>query len=440
MKDRPATLASIVQFSPAPPRAGVLAASPHFAASIRNCHPVLRPTCAQMHMARLPLHPLAARLADIEPFRVMEVQRRAQELEAEGRRIIHMEIGQPDFGAPIRVIEAATRAMRERSLGYTPALGLTELRERISEFYRNRYDIEVGPERIVVTAGASGAFLLALAALVDPGDEVLMADPSYPCNRHFVRLFEGRARMIPVDERQSYQLNAADVRREWNGRVHGVMLASPSNPTGTTTPTEELRGIIEIAASKGGFAIVDEIYHGLTYGDPLPSALELSDQIFVINSFSKYFSMTGWRLGWLVVPADHARELEKLAQNAFICASAPAQYAALAAFRPDTIEVLEQRRAEFLRRRNFMVSTLRDLGFRIPVVPQGAFYIYAGCEGFASDSRGFALRVLEDAGVAITPGLDFGMNQPERHLRFAYTRSMEELEEGIARIAKLLAR
>ena len=383
---------------------------------------------------------MAARLAEIEPFHVMEVQRRAQELETAGRRIIHMEIGQPDFGAPTQIIEAAALAMRERSLGYTAALGLTELRECISQFYRDRYGIEVGTERIVVTAGASGAFLLALAALIDPGDEVLMADPCYPCNRHFVRLFEGRARMIAVDERQSYQLSTADVRREWNGRVRGVMLASPSNPTGTTIPTEELRGILEVAATKGGFAIVDEIYHGLTYGDHLPSALELSDRIFVVNSFSKYFSMTGWRLGWLVVPADYARELEKLAQNAFICASAPAQYAALAAFRPDTIEVLEQRRAEFLRRRNFMVTTLRDLGFRIPVVPQGAFYIYAGCEGFASDSRGFALRVLEEAGVAITPGLDFGLNQPERYVRFAYTRSMGELEEGIARIANLLRR
>ena len=385
----------------------------------------------------------AARLAAIEPFHVMEVQSRAHELEAQGRNIIHMEIGQPDFSAPPQVIEAATRAMRERSLGYTAALGLPELREAISAYYRARYRVEVPAERVVVTAGASGAFLLALGTLVDPNDEVLMPDPCYPCNRHFVRLFEGRARMIAVDEHQSYQLSASEVRREWNGSVRGVMLASPSNPTGTTIPTEELLGILDCAASRGGFALVDEIYHGLTYGKdsgPPPTALAFSDEIFVVNSFSKYFNMTGWRLGWMVVPRGYVRDIEKLAQNAFICASAPAQYAALAAFRPDTIALLEQRRAEFERRRDFMSPALRELGFRIPVVPQGAFYIYAGCERFGQDSSAFALRVLEEAGVAITPGLDFGTNQPERHVRIAYTQSMEQLEEGVRRIANLLGR
>lgn len=383
--------------------------------------------------------PIAARLAEIDPFHVMEVQNRALALEAQGRHIIHMEIGQPDFAAPPQVIEAATCAMRERSLGYTAALGLPELREAISNFYRVRHGVDVPAERIVVTAGASGAFLLALGALVDPNDEVLMPDPCYPCNRHFVRLFEGHARRVAVDERQSYQLSEADVRREWNGGVHGVMLASPSNPTGTTIPTDELRGILDFAASRRGYAVVDEIYHGLTYGEPLATALTFSDRIFVVNSFSKYFSMTGWRLGWLVVPQKYVREIEKLAQNAYICASAPAQYAAIAAFRPETLAVLEARRAEFQRRRDFMVPALRELGFRIPIVPQGAFYIYAGCEKFSPDSSAFALRVLDDAGVAITPGLDFGTNQPERHVRFAYTRSMEELEEGVIRIAKLVS-
>jgi len=391
-------------------------------------------------MKRAQHFPTAARLAEIEPFHVMEVQNRAQALEAQGRNIIHLEIGQPDFAAPSQVIEAAICAMRERSLGYTAALGLPELREAISRFYRGRHGVNVSAERIVVTAGASGAFLLALGALVDPHDEVLMPDPCYPCNRHFVRLFEGRARGVAVDERQSYQLSASDVRREWKGRVRGVMLASPSNPTGTTIPTEELRGILDIAASKRGFAVVDEIYHGLTYGEPLATALAFSDQIFVVNSFSKYFNMTGWRLGWLVVPQGYLREIEKLAQNAYICASAPAQYAAIAAFRPETLEVLEERRAEFQRRRDFMVPALRELGFRIPIVPQGAFYIYAGCEKFGLDSSAFALRVLEEAGVAITPGLDFGTNRPERHVRIAYTRSMEELEDGVRRIAKLVGR
>ena len=387
--------------------------------------------------------PAAARLAEIEPFHVMEVQRRAQALEAGGRHIVHMEIGQPDFAAPPQVIEAAIRAMRTQSLGYTDALGLPELREAISRFYLTRYGVDVPAERIVVTAGASGAFLLALGALVDPNDEVLMPDPCYPCNLHFVRLFEGRARRVAVDERQFYQLSASDVRREWNDGVRGVMLASPSNPTGSTIPTDELRAILDFAASRRGFALVDEIYHGLTYsadGDPLSTALAMSDRIFVVNSFSKYFNMTGWRLGWLVVPQGYLREIEKLAQNVYICASAPAQHAAIAAFLPETLAVLEERRAEFQRRRDFMVPALRKLGFRIPIMPQGAFYIYAGCESFGPDSSAFALRVLDEAGVAITPGLDFGLNHPERHIRIAYTRSMEELEEGVARIAKLVGR
>ncbi len=397
-------------------------------------------TVPRTSMKRDPRLGTAARLAEIEPFHVMEVQNRAHELEARGRRIVHMEIGQPDFAAPPQVVEAAVRAMRERSLGYTAALGIPELREAISGHYLQRYGVGVSAERIVVTAGASGAFLLALGALVDPGDEVLMPDPCYPCNRNFVRMFEGRARAIAVDERQSYQPVIADVRGAWSPEVRGIMLASPSNPTGTTIPEGELRKIVEFAGSKGGFALVDEIYHGLTYGEPVPTALSLGEEIFVVNSFSKYFNMTGWRLGWLVVPQSHVREIEKLAQNVFICASAPAQYAALAAFLPGTLEVLEARRAEFQRRRDFMVPALRSLGFSVPVVPQGAFYIYAGCERLAGDSWEFAMRLLDEAGVAITPGLDFGTNRPERHVRIAYTRSMEELEEGVERIARVVRR
>jgi aspartate/methionine/tyrosine aminotransferase len=380
----------------------------------------------------------AARLAGIEPFHVMEVQNRALALEAQGRRIIHMEIGQPDFGAPPQVIEAAIRAMRERSLGYTSALGIPELRQAISRFYHERYGADVPAERIAVTAGGSGALLLLLAALINPGDEWLMPDPCYPCNRNFVHLLGGRARPVPVDARQHYQLSEADVRREWNDQVRGVMLASPSNPTGTTVPARELRGIIDCVRSTDGFIVVDEIYHGLSYGEPVPTSLSFGDDIFVVNSFSKYFGMTGWRLGWLVAPEHHMRNIEKLAQNAFICASAPAQYAALAAFLPETLEVLEERREEFQRRRDFMVPALRALDFSVPVMPQGAFYIYAGCERLAADSSEFALRLLEEAGVAITPGLDFGTNRPERHVRIAYTRSLPELEEGVERIAKLL--
>jgi aspartate/methionine/tyrosine aminotransferase len=377
----------------------------------------------------------------IEPFHVMELQRRAFELEAAGRRVIHMEIGQPDFPAPRPVIEAAARALESEPLGYTPSLGLPALREALARFYADRYAVDVAPERIMVTAGASGAFLIAMGALVDPGDELLMPDPCYPCNRHFVRMFEGTATTIAVDERTHYQLAVEDVRRRWGERTRGVVLASPSNPTGTTVPHAALRAILAEVKQRDGLAIIDEIYQGLTYDGPRhPTALGLSDEILVVNSFSKYFSMTGWRLGWLVAPPQYVREMERLAQNAFISVSAPAQYAALAAFRPETIEILEARRAEFQRRRDFLVPALRALGFEVPLMPEGAFYVYAGCARFTDDSEAFALRLLEETGVAITPGIDFGAHRARVHVRFAYTRSLADLEEGVARMAAFLRR
>jgi aspartate/methionine/tyrosine aminotransferase len=377
----------------------------------------------------------------IEPFHVMELQRRAFELEAAGRRVIHMEIGQPDFPAPRPVIEAAARALESEPLGYTPSLGLPALREALARFYADRYALDVAPERIMVTAGASGAFLIAMGALVDPGDELLMPDPCYPCNRHFVRMFEGTATTIAVDERTHYQLAVEDVRRRWGERTRGVVLASPSNPTGTTVPQAALRAILAEVKRRDGLAIIDEIYQGLTYDGPRhPTALGLSDEILVVNSFSKYFSMTGWRLGWLVAPPQYVREMERLAQNAFISVSAPAQYAALAAFRPETIEILEARRAEFQRRRDFLVPALRALGFEVPLMPEGAFYVYAGCARFTDDSEAFTLRLLEETGVAITPGIDFGAHRARVHVRFAYTRSLADLEEGVARMAAFLRR
>ncbi|MCU0897347.1 MAG: pyridoxal phosphate-dependent aminotransferase [Burkholderiales bacterium] len=377
-------------------------------------------------------------MAEIEPFHVMEIGRRAAELEAAGRSIVHLEIGQPDFAAPQPVIDAAVAAIRSEPMGYTAALGIDPLRQAISRFYRDRYGVDVGPERIMVTAGASGAFVIAMGALVDPGDEVLMPDPCYPCNRHFVRLFEGVARTVPVGAAQNYQLSLADVERHWGARSRGILLASPSNPTGTTVPRAELARMVDWARAHGGWVMVDEIYNGLSYGAREESALSLSDEIFVVNSFSKYFNMTGWRLGWLVAPERYVREMERLAQNAFICVSAPAQHAALAAFLPETIAILDARREEFRRRRDFLVPALRELGFAIPVTPDGAFYVYAGCERFTGDSHAFALAVLEQAGVAITPGLDFGANRPERYVRFAYTRAMPDIEEGVERLRRFL--
>jgi aspartate/methionine/tyrosine aminotransferase len=379
-------------------------------------------------------------MAEIEPFQVMEIQRRALELEAGGRRIVHMEIGQPDFAAPRPVIDAAVAALERDPMGYGPSLGLPALRAAIARFYGERYGVDVDPRRIIVTAGASGAFVITLGALVNPGDEVLMPDPCYPCNRHFVRLFEGVARTVAVDERTHYQLGLAEVQANWGPRSRGVLLASPSNPTGTIVPTDALAAIIDWVRGRGGFVLVDEIYHELAYGERLPTALALSDEVFLVSSFSKYFCMTGWRLGWIVAPERYIHGLERLAQNAFICAPVPSQHAALAAFAPETMTILEARRLEFQRRRDFLVPELRNLGFRIPITPEGAFYIYAGTERFGSDSHALAHRVLEEAGVAITPGIDFGGNRPGEHVRFAYTRAMEDLREGVERLRKLLER
>jgi aspartate/methionine/tyrosine aminotransferase len=379
-------------------------------------------------------------MAGIEPFHVMEVLARARELEARGRDVVHMEIGEPDFPTPAPVLRAALAAAEGGEVFYTPATGLPELRQAISDWYRRRYRVEVPASRIVVTPGASGALLLACGVTVDPGAQVLMADPGYPCNRHFVRFCEGEALGVPVGAESAYQLDAEQVARAWTGRTAGVLLASPSNPTGTLIPEPQMRAIFDQVRGQGGVLIVDEIYHGLTYGGEAQTALAISDGVFVVNSFSKYFGMTGWRLGWLVTPEPYAREVDKLAQNLFISAPTVAQRAALAAFRPETIAILEERRAEFRRRRDFLIPALRELGFGVPVTPEGAFYVYADCSGFTGESRRFALDLLEHAGVAVTPGLDFGHHRPQQHLRFAYTTSRERLAEGVTRLRRYLGR
>jgi aspartate/methionine/tyrosine aminotransferase len=387
---------------------------------------------------RRKVFPIAQRMGDIGPFHVMELLGRARELEALGRSIVHMEIGEPDFTTPQPVIEAAQRALAEGRTHYTPALGLPALREAISGFYKSRYGVAVPASRIVVTPGASGALLLALGVVLDRDSEVLMADPGYPCNRHFVRFIEGRARAIEVGAATDYQLTAELLASHWTDATRAAMVATPSNPTGTLIPAGELAAMAELVGEKGGALLVDEIYHGLVYDSAAPTALGLSDDLFVINSFSKYFSMTGWRLGWLVVPEAYLRQVEKLAQNLFIAAPTLAQHAALAAFDEETLAILEQRRQAFRERRDFLLPALRGLGFGIPVTPQGAFYLYADCSRFSDDSFRFATELLEQAGVAVTPGIDFGDYLPEKHLRFAYTTSLESLADGVERIRRYL--
>jgi aspartate/methionine/tyrosine aminotransferase len=374
----------------------------------------------------------------IEPFQVMALLARAQALEAQGRDIVHMEIGEPDFPTPRPICEAGIKALAHGELFYTPALGMPALREAIAGFYQTRYGVHIAPSRVVVTAGSSGALLLAIAALINPGDQVLMADPGYPANRHFVRLMEGEAVGIPVGPDSHYQLTPELIEQHWGARSAAALVATPSNPTGTLIPQAQINAMAAFAQSRGGALIVDEIYHGLVYEGVTHTAANAGDNVFVINSFSKYFNMTGWRLGWMVAPERYVPEIEKLSQNVYLSASTPAQIAALAAFTPEALAICEARRAEFCARRDYLVPALRALGFGIPHMPPGAFYVYADCSRFTRDSHAFALDVLERAGVAITPGSDFGVHRASEHVRFAYTRPVERLREGVRRISEYL--
>lgn len=380
------------------------------------------------------LNQLASRLQHIEPFHVMELAKKATLLEQQGRHIIHMGIGEPDFTAPPAVVEAATRAMADGKMQYTSATGLPQLRQAISAHYLSVYGLQIAPERIVVTAGASAALLLACAALVERGSEVLMPDPSYPCNRHFVAAFEGQARLIASGPQHRFQLSAQMVREHWGAATRGVLLASPSNPTGTSILPDELRAIVGEVRQRGGFTIVDEIYQGLSYDGAPFSALSLGEDVVVINSFSKYFNMTGWRLGWLVLPPALVPQVEKLAQNLFICASSIAQHAGVACFAPESIALYEQRKAEFKRRRDYIVPALESLGFKVPVAPDGAFYVYADCSALSDDADQLSLDMLNEAGVVLVPGLDFGPSTARRYIRLSYATSMENLQEAVARL------
>ncbi len=382
----------------------------------------------------------ASRLADIEPFHVVELLTRARQLEAAGRDIIHMEVGEPDFPTPEPIANAAVDAIKQGKTQYTQALGLPELRQAISRFYDERYGVTVPARRIAVTNGASGALNLAFACLAEPGSQWLLADPGYPCNRHILRTFDGRPQSIPVGPESNFQPTPTLLRQHWQPATAGLLVASPANPTGTLLTLPEIEGLAEVCREKDGHFLVDEIYHGLTYETDATTACAAGDDIWVINSFSKYFQMTGWRLGWMVIPEAYVRDVEKLAQNLTLCPSTPAQHGALAAFRPETIAVLEERRAEFRRRRNFLAPALEQIGFRITARPEGAFYLYCDCSGLSDDSFRLAGDLLETAGVAATPGLDFGSNAPEKHIRFAYTTNIDRLAEAVERLDRYFSR
>ena len=391
---------------------------------------------------------LASRAERIEPFYVMEVAKAASQLAREvaqgDKPMIFLNIGEPDFTAPPAVQEAATRAIREGRTQYTHATGLEPLRERLSDWYRQRFQLDIPARRIVITAGASAALQLACLALIEAGDDILMPDPSYPCNRHFVSAADGRAVLLPTTAEERFQLSAAQVQSHWQASTRGVLLASPSNPTGTSVHPDEMRRIHNIVSARGGITLVDEIYLGLSYDDTYgQSALALDDQIISINSFSKYFNMTGWRLGWLVVPERLVPVIERLAQNLFICPSTVAQHAALACFDSDSLALYEQRRQEFKARRDYFIPALRQLGLSVPVMPDGAFYAWADCRELCQrlglrDSWDFSFEVMRRAHVAITPGRDFGQAQTEHFVRFSTASSMPALQQAVQRLQQML--
>ena len=391
---------------------------------------------------------ITQRAQRIEPFYVMEMAKAAQRIAAEVKHsdqpMVFLNIGEPDFTAPPLVQAAAERAVRDGQTQYTNALGLDALRERISAWYGSRFGVQVPARRIVVTAGASGALLLACMALIEDGDEVLMPDPSYPCNRHFVSAAQGKAVLLPTDAAQRFQLSASQVAAHWGAQTRGVLLASPSNPTGTSVATAELKAIHKVVQQHDGITMVDEIYLGLSYDEAFgQTALAIDDQIISINSFSKYFNMTGWRLGWLVVPERLVPVIERLAQNLFICPSTVAQHAALACFDSDSLALYEQRRQEFKARRDFFIPALRRLGLSVPVMPDGAFYAWADCRELCQrlglrDSWDFSFEVMRLAHVAITPGRDFGQAQTEHFVRFSTASSMPALQQAVQRLQQML--
>lgn len=386
---------------------------------------------------------ISQRAQAITPFLAMEFGKHAAALEAQGHRVIKLNLGEPDFGAPPAVLAELQRVVQSQALPYTGALGLPALRQAIAGFYQTMHGVTISPDRIVVTAGASAALLLVTAALVDPGDEVLVGDPSYPCNRQFLSGFGADVRLVPTYATSRFQLDLAAVQRHWSARTKGLMIATPSNPTGTSVPPAELAAICQWASQHGAWRIVDEIYLNLSdrdaQGQPAPTVLAADPDAIVINSFSKFFGMTGWRLGWAVVPEALAPAMERLAQNYYICASTPAQLAALACFTPETMAVCEARREEFAQRRALVLQGLADAGIRVPVLPDGAFYVYMDVSDTGLDAMQFCQRALVEAHVALTPGYDFGHCSGAQHVRLSYAASREDLQEGMRRLQSFVS-
>lgn len=385
----------------------------------------------------------ATRLNRIKSFHVMALLDRAKQLEATGLDVVHLEVGEPDFTTPDNVVRAGVMALQEGRTRYTAPSGIPELRQAIADFYQRRYQVALDPRRVVVTPGASGAISLVTALLFNPGDGVLLADPGYPCNDNFLHLLGAEPQRVAVGPESAYQLTAAQVQQHWQSNSKGAWVASPSNPTGTLLALDQLAQIHQVVDQQQGALLVDEIYHGLTYGVDAATALALPDEnasLFVINSFSKYFNMTGWRLGWLVAPECHIEALDRMAQNFFLAPPTAAQYAALEAFSDTSIAIYEARRGVLQQRRDYLLQALPALGMKLACVPQGAFYLYCDVSAFTNDSFGFCQALLEQTGVAITPGIDFGEYQAHHHVRIAYTQSLERLALAVERMGQFIQR
>jgi len=383
------------------------------------------------------------RSRDIKPFQVMAILAEAQALQAQGKDIIHLEVGEPDFPTAQPMVDAAVKAMQAGQTKYTPALGLPQLREKIAGYYQSRFGVNISAERIVLTPGASGALLLLSAARLENNDGLLLADPGYPCNRHFARTFEAHGQLVPSGPESKYQLTPALIDRHWQANTKAALVASPANPTGTVLSLDELSALSGAVRQKRemfgqGELWVDEIYQGLNYGSKAQTVLSVTDDAVVLNSFSKFFGMTGWRLGWCVVPESWVSTLDTLAQNFFLAPPTPAQYAALAAFDDEAMAIYEQRRQELQRRRDYLLTALPELEFDIPLTPEGAFYIYADASRFTDNSLEFCAEALKATGVAFTPGVDFGDYQANTHVRFAFTTELPRLKEAVERLADWL--
>jgi len=368
----------------------------------------------------------------ITPFLVMEIMEKSRILEKKGESIVHLEVGEPDFSTPRIITQAGVRALQEGKTHYTHSLGIPRLREAIARKYRRDYGVIIDPECILVTGGTSPALLLALSVLICPGDQVMLSDPHYSCYPNFIRYLRGEPQTYPLDEDDGYQPHYRDITRHLKRKTRAVLINSPANPTGAIISRKNLEEIAHLDR----WIVSDEIYHGLVYRGRAHSILEFTDRAFVINGFSKLYAMTGWRLGYLIFPPDFRRKLQSLHQNLFISANAFVQWGGIAALEKTRGEVSKMVR-EFDRRRNLLVDGLREIGFGIKVPPDGAFYIFANARKFGRDSLKMAFEILENAGVAVAPGVDFG-SRGEGFIRFAYTTSQSQIREGIRRLGKYL--